>query len=533
MAKIETALISVSDKTGIVEFAQHLQKLDVHMISTGGTARHLRANGVNVQEVSDYTGFPEILDGRVKTLHPKVHGGLLALRDNEKHRQEMVEQGIKPIDMVVVNLYPFENTILNPNVALADAIGNIDIGGPTLIRSAAKNYTHTAVLVKSDMYDKIANELAISNNMLSEQTHFELAVEAFRHTARYDRVIANYLSALGSAGQYPDLLVVECCLKQHLLHGENPHQTGAFYCEAGRAEACVGNCSQLSGPELSFNELLDAACALELIKEFDDPAAVMVAHANPFGAATANTLAEAYVRACESNPTSASGCALAVNRTLDLSLADTIATHRVGAGRARYPFAGGVILAPDVEPEAVALLVGKTEWGKRTRVMRTGSLLTASIDETAMDVRRIVAGYLVQSRDLPGWDDESVKVVTERSPETQELRDMKLAWICCKHARSMAIVLANGDKIAGVGAGQPSHYDSLMVAAQKCGESARGSALASDGPLNFTEIVEQAAQIGVKAIVQPGGACKDEAVMQTADKHGISMLFTGVSHFRH
>lgn len=532
MAKITNALVSVSDKTGIVDFARKLAALYIHILSTGGTARLLRDSGVPVQEVSEYTGFPEILDGRVKTLHPKVHGALLAVRDKPEHQQQLAEHGINPIDMVVVNLYPFEHTILKPNVELGDAIENIDIGGPTMIRAAAKNYLYVAVVTNPEMYGRIGAELESSDARLGEETHFQLAVEAFRHTAHYDRVIANYLSNLEEKAEYPAVYVAEAQLKQALRYGENRHQSAAFYTEEVR-EACVGTATQIHGPELSFNNILDANAAIELAKEFDQPAAIVIKHTNPCGAAVANTLHDAYVKAYEGDPVSAFGCVIGLNRPLDVLTAEAIATHRARSDTGKTPYFVEVIIAPEVEDGAIETIVKQANWGARTRILRTGSLGASGLDETARDVRRVVGGYLVQSRDLLGWDAAAVRTVTKRGPTEQELRDLRFAWLCCKNAKSNAIVLVKGESLVGLGAGQTSRVDASIIAVRKAGDRAAGSVLASDAFFPFPDSVEQAAAAGVTAIVQPGGAQNDADVIAAANQYDVAMVLTDVRHFKH
>jgi phosphoribosylaminoimidazolecarboxamide formyltransferase/IMP cyclohydrolase len=532
MAQIKTALVSVSDKTGLVEFARRLRALDVRLLSTGGTARLLREKDIEVQDVSEYTGFPEILDGRVKTLHPKVHGGLLAMRGKEEHRRQMAEHGIDPIDMVVVNLYPFETTIARPNVELGDAIENIDIGGPTMIRSAAKNYLDVAVVVNPGLYDEVASQLESNDGQLTEDMHFRLALEAFRHTAHYDRAIANYLGGLGSESPYPDMFVAEGKLQQTLRYGENPHQSAAFYVQSDTAEPSISNAEQIHGPALSFNNILDANAALELVKEFSDPAAICIKHTNPCGAATGKTLRDAYIRAYEGDPVSAFGCVIALNRPLDPDTAEAIANYRATREDKRQPYFVEVIIAPDVEDAAVRRLLKDAKWAERTRILKTGPL-DAPCDKRAMDVRRVVGGYLVQDRDLAGWDESSLKQATTRKPTEQEMRDLRFAWLCCKHVKSNAIVLVKDQMLVGLGAGQTSRVDSAVIAAHKAGDRAEGSVLASDAFFPFPDAMEAAAKVGVTAIVQPGGAKNDDDVIAAADRCEIAMLLTGVRHFRH
>jgi len=534
VTRIKTTLISVSDKTGLAEFAARLKALDIDILSTGGTARLLKDSGIEVMDVSEYTGFPEILDGRVKTLHPKVHGGLLALRDKMEHRKEMDRHGIRAIDMVVVNLYPFEHTVSRPGVELAEAIENIDIGGPTMIRSAAKNYTHVAVVTRPSQYDAIAKELEQGNGSLSEKTHFRLAVEAFGHTARYDRAIVNYLRGLAAERVvFEDALALEFRKRQELRYGENPHQRAAFYVEEGHGKPCVSTARQIAGPELSFNNILDLNAALELVKEFSRPAAVIIKHANPCGAAIADTLQEAYRKAYLGDPVSAFGSVLALNRSLDAACAELVAEFRAEGEAGAASYFVEVIAAPHIAPDALRLLHEKTSWGKRTRLLETGELAGRPPDASALDMRRVGGGLLVQEPDLRGFEEDSINVVTELSPTEGQMADLRFAWICCKHVKSNAIVLARDQMIVGVGAGQMSRLDSCIIAARKAAQRAQGAVLASDAFFPFPDAVEAAAEAGVKAIIQPGGSKKDNEVIAAANRHNIAMLLTGVRHFRH
>ncbi|MHC4593177.1 MAG: bifunctional phosphoribosylaminoimidazolecarboxamide formyltransferase/IMP cyclohydrolase, partial [Planctomycetota bacterium] len=425
MAKIERAVISVSDKTGVVEFAQRLTALGVLVMSTGGTARLLRESDIEVQDVADYTGFPEILDGRVKTLHPKVHGGVLAERGRDTHVFEMKEHGIEPIDMVVVNLYPFVDVISEPGVELVQAIENIDIGGPTMVRGAAKNYTHVAVVTNPGMYDSIAEELEQNDGCLSQETHFDLAVEAFRHTAHYDNAIAEYLSGIeGEHTTGPERLTLEFVKKQDLRYGENPQQAAAFYLEEHVEEPSVGTAEQVAGPELSFNNILDVNAGIELAREFDRPAAVVLKHTNPCGAATADSLRVAYEKAYFGDPVSAFGCAVVLNRPLDADTARAIAGVRAELEGQPAPYFVESLVAPDFEPGALDALLQVAAWAERTRVLRTGVLDPGSVDRAAKDIRRVTGGLLVQDRDLLGFDSEGVRVVTDIAPTETQLADL-------------------------------------------------------------------------------------------------------------
>jgi len=532
--KVRTALISVSDKTGLPAFARRLAALGVKILSTGGTARLLREEGIKVTDVSDYTGFPEILDGRVKTLHPKVHGGLLAVRDDQRHMAQMLEHGIEPIDMVVVNLYPFEQTIARPDVALMEAIENIDIGGPTLIRSAAKNYTHVAVVTRPDHYDRIADELERSAGALCEQTLYELAVEAFQHTAHYDMAIAAYLAGIGQGpGTHPDTLTLELHKRQELRYGENPHQRAAFYVEREAHEPSIATARQVAGPELSFNNILDLAAALELVREFERPAAACIKHTNPCGAGTADSIHGAYRKAYFGDPVSAFGCVVALNCPFDVRTAELVAELRAELGERPAPFFVEAIVAPEVEEGALGLLLERAGWAERTRVLETGRLDVRRADAAAKDMRRVAGGMLVQDRDLQGFDPGSLRTVTDVAPTPEQMADLQFAWLCCKHVKSNAIVIASGGMLVGVGAGQMSRVDATELAIKKAGERARGAVLASDAFFPFPDSVERAGAAGVKAIIQPGGSKGDAAVIKAANRLGIAMVLTGERHFKH
>ena len=525
MSKLERALISVTDKTGIVEFARELQHLGVEIISTGGTAKLLKENGVRVVEISEHTGFPEIMDGRVKTLHPKVHGGLLALRNNETHKKQMRDLGIKPIDMVVVNLYPFEKTIAKKGVSAEEAIENIDIGGPSMIRSASKNYRHVIVIVNPKRYKFIIEELRANHNDISEKMRLELAIEAFRTTGRYDRIIANYFDSLGEGKEgYPTGLSLDFIKRQSLRYGENPHQTAAFYVEENIQEPCVSNAQQLFGKELSYNNIIDLNTALELVKEFERPSAIVIKHTNPCSTASANTLSEAFQKAYTSDPVSAFGCILGLNRTVDLATAESIATpgHFVEA-----------IIAPEYEQKAIELLTTKPKWGSNVRLLKTGTVSNELTDLRSYDMKRVVGGLLLQGRDLSVYDPSNLKVVTKKKPSEKEMADLRFAFIVCKHVKSNSIVLAKDEMVVGVGAGQMSRIDSTEIAIKKAGDRVKGAVMASDAFFPFRDSVDTAAKAGVTAIIQPGGSNKDDESIAAADEHGIVMVFTGQRHFRH
>ncbi|MFQ5862474.1 MAG: bifunctional phosphoribosylaminoimidazolecarboxamide formyltransferase/IMP cyclohydrolase [Candidatus Brocadiales bacterium] len=525
MPTIRRALISVYDKRGVVEFAKGIAKLGVELISSGGTAKLLRENGLKVTEVSEYTGFPEMMDGRVKTLHPKVHGGLLALRDSAVHVRQMKEHGILPIDMVVVNLYPFEKTIAKEGVTMEEAIENIDIGGPSMIRSAAKNHKHVAVVVDPDQYASVLEEMEKSNGRVSEGKALELATRAFRLVAHYDSVISRFLA--GEAGDaFPQKLSLEFLKKQGLRYGENPHQAAAFYVEAeGITEPCVSRLEQLWGKELSFNNILDLDAALELVKEFEAPGAVVIKHTNPCGAGVAQALSEAFHKAYSGDPVSAFGSVIGLNNRVDAQTAEEIAApgHFIEA-----------VVAPDFTSGALEILKTRRKWGANLRILRAGELARVHPGKKiSLDMKRVVGGLLVQTRDVMGKDLKDLRCVTTKKPSQEELSDLRLAWIVAKHVKSNAIVLVRDGTLVGVGAGQMSRVDSVEMAVKKASDRAKGSVLASDAFFPFRDGVDIAARGGVVAIIQPGGSTKDEEVIAAAKEHGIAMVFTGQRHFRH
>lgn len=534
MCKIETALISVSDKTGLPQFARRLTDLGVRILSTGGTARLLRENGIEVRDVSEYTGFPEILDGRVKTLHPKVHGGLLAQREKREHQEQLAQLGIETIDMVVVNLYPFEDTIAGPEVEVMEAVDDIDIGGPTLIRSAAKNYTHVAVVTSPSRYDQVAEEMERSGGCLRERTHYELAVEAFHHTAHYDAVISHYLASIGQElGRHEDHVVVELEKRQELRYGENPHQTAAFYVQHDWGEPSVSTSRQIAGPELSYNNILDIDAGLELVKEFDLPAAACIKHTNPAGAATAESIHEAYRQAYLGDPENALGCVVALNRPFDVATAEVVAQFRAEADGEPIHHFIEVIAAPEIDEDALKHFYDGPSWAPHTRLIETGQISPLTIDETQKHMHRVVGGMLVQDRNMLGFDEAALRIVTEREPTEQQMRDLAFAWLCCKHVRSNGVVVASNRMLVGVGGGQMSRMDATLLALRKAAERAEGAVLAGDAHFPGPEALEEAARAGVVAIIQPGGAEEDEAVIEAADQHDVTMALTGVRHFRH
>ncbi len=523
MTRIRRALFSLTDKRGAAEFAAALTKAGVEILSTGNTAKALRDAGVRVVDVSDFTGFPEILDGRVKTLHPKVHGGLLARRDDPKHRAQMEEHSLQPIDLVAVNLYPFEKATENSAVTLEVAVENIDIGGPSMIRSAAKNHAHVAVIVDPDDYPKILDELVRSDYSLSEATRRALALKAFERTAAYDAAIAAFLCGRPEFGREPgpspSFLNVTGA-GELLRYGENPHQQARFFRLARAHEASVATAKVLSGKELSFNNIADSDAAFEAVKEFADPACVIVKHMNPCGAAVARDVVTAFNGALAGDPVSAFGGILAVNRPIDAALADAIA-------RPNTFFE--CIIAPEFSADALATLTTRQKWGKNVRLLAAG---TGGQDPWDLEVKKVRGGLLVQSRDLAGAADP-FKVVTKRALSAELEPSLRFAWQIAKHVKSNAIVLANGTQVVGVGAGQMSRVDSVDIAVKKAGERSKGAVLGSDAFFPFRDGLDAAAKAGVVAIAQPGGSVRDPELIAAADEHGIAMVFTGVRHFRH
>jgi len=519
MVKIRRALISVSDKTGIVDFAKALTSLGIEIISTGGTAKLIRDNNIPVKEVSEYTGFPEMLDGRVKTLHPKIHAGLLALRNNPQHMQSLKEHDIGLIDMVVVNLYPFEKTTQKPNVAIEEVIENIDIGGPSMLRSAAKNHKYVAVICNPQRYPQVAAELKKNKGAISEELMRDLAVEVFNRTSQYDRAIYEYLSkhSLQLAAcslQFPDSLILEFMKLQDLRYGENPHQQAAFYKEKGKTKGLI-NLKQLQGKELSFNNILDLHAASELVKEFNNPAAVIVKHNNPCGVAENKTPDKAFLAAWQCDPLSAFGGIVALNRKLDLKTAKIIAKSGFLE----------CIIAPGIDKDAKNLFKDK----KNLRLLELSDLQPIAEPE----FKRVSGGLLLQDKDLETLDVKNLKVVTKKKPTRKQLESLIFGWKVAKHVKSNAIVLTKGTKTVGIGAGQMSRVDSVMIAKKKSAKLAKDSCLASDAFFPKEDAVIVAAKAGVKAIIQPGGSIADEAIIKACDKYKISMVTTGIRHFRH
>ncbi|MES1209482.1 MAG: bifunctional phosphoribosylaminoimidazolecarboxamide formyltransferase/IMP cyclohydrolase [Pseudomonadota bacterium] len=517
MAKISRALISVSDKTGIVDLGRRLSRAGLEILSTGGTARALAEAGVPVREVSDFTGAPEILDGRVKTLHPRVHGGILG-RPTAKHRAEMQQAGLVPIDLVVVNLYPFRETVAR-GAPFEDIIENIDIGGPAMIRSSAKNHERVAVLVDPADYGAVLAEIE-SDGEVSAATRFRLARKAFAHTAAYDGAIASHLGRLASPdaplADFPETLVVSGTLARALRYGENPHQKAAFYALDGAVGTSLAKAQVLQGKELSYNNLLDLDAAMRLCAEFSAPAAAVIKHNNPCGAAVADAgVAEAFRRARDTDPVSAFGGIVAVNRPVDGELARELSELFLEC-----------VIAPAFAPEALSLLATK----KNLR------LLTSPIDADAagsFELRSVAGGFLVQTRDNQTASMTDAKVASKRAPTAAELSDLDFAWRVCKHVKSNAIVFAAGGRTLGIGAGQMSRVDSTRIAISKARTSLAGSVVASDAFFPFRDSVDEAAKAGAVAVVQPGGSVRDGESIAAADEHGMAMVVTGERHFRH
>jgi phosphoribosylaminoimidazolecarboxamide formyltransferase/IMP cyclohydrolase len=519
MAAITRALISVSDKTGIVEFARALQERGVEILSTGGTARLLTEQGVPVTEVSEHTGFPEMMDGRVKTLHPKIHGGILGRRGTDD--MVMKENGIQPIDMIVVNLYPFEQTVADPNCDLGTAIENIDIGGPTMLRAAAKNHADVCVVVDAGDYARVLQEMKENDGAVTAATRFDLAVKTFEHTSNYDGAIANYLGARidGEVTDFPRTINLQFRQVQTMRYGENPHQKAAFFVERDQPEACISTARQLQGKELSYNNIADTDAALECVKQFEEaPTCVIVKHANPCGVAFGNSLLEAYDRAYSTDPESAFGGIIAFNQELDAETAQAIVDRQFVE----------VIIAPKVTQAAIEVVSSK----KNVRLLECGEWNVESIHR--YDFKRVNGGLLVQDADLLLNND--LKVVTKRAPSEEEMRDLMFTWRVAKFVKSNAIVYGKDGMTIGVGAGQMSRVNSARIAgikAEHAGLQVPGSVMASDAFFPFRDGLDNAAEAGIVAVIQPGGSMRDEEVIAAADEHDIAMVFTGMRHFRH
>ncbi|EKE84545.1 bifunctional phosphoribosylaminoimidazolecarboxamide formyltransferase/IMP cyclohydrolase [Idiomarina xiamenensis] len=520
---IRRALLSVSDKTGIVEFAKALAQRSIQLLSTGGTAKLLREAGLTVTDVSDYTGHPEIMDGRVKTLHPKVHGGILARRDIDQ--AVMDEHGIDAIDLVVVNLYPFAKTVANDNCSLTDAIENIDIGGPTMVRAAAKNHRDVTIVVNSQDYSRVLAEMEQHQGAVSDVTRFDLAIAAFEHTAQYDGMIANYFgqrvspASVDEPAQFPRTLNLQLAKKQDLRYGENSHQQAAFYVESERHEASVASATQLQGKALSFNNIADTDAALECVKSFDAPACVIVKHANPCGVAVGANIGEAYQRAFKTDPTSAFGGIIAFNQALDVDTAKAIIEQQFVE----------VIIATEVSKDAAEVLASKVN----VRVLACGHWQQR---HPQWDYKRVNGGLLVQDSDMGSITQADLRVVSKVQPTEAQLDDLLFCWKVAKYVKSNAIVYAKDGMTIGVGAGQMSRVYSAKIAGIKATDEdlqVAGSVMASDAFFPFRDGIDAAAAAGIKAVIQPGGSIRDEEIIAAADEHGLAMVFTGMRHFRH
>ena len=517
---VRRALISVSDKTGIVDFARFLADRGVEILSTGGTAALLEKEGIPVKEVSAHTGFPEMMDGRIKTLHPKIHGGILGRRGVDD--AIMDEHDIAPIDLVVVNLYPFEATVANPDCTLEDAIENIDIGGPAMLRAAAKNHAHVAVVVEPEDYAEVERAMRENDGAVPAALKYTLMVKTFEHTARYDGMIANHFGRIAADGEKSDFsrtINLQFKKAQDMRYGENPHQKAAFYVEPKPAEASVSTAKQIQGKALSYNNIADTDAALECVKQFSDPACVIVKHANPCGVAIGENILAAYERAFRTDPTSAFGGIIAFNRELDAATASAIVERQFVE----------VIIAPQVSAEAREAVAAK----KNVRLLECGAFGEA---RPSLDFKRVVGGLLVQERDLGMVSEADLRVVTELAPTDRQMKDLLFAWKVAKFVKSNAIVYVNDLMTIGVGAGQMSRVYSAKIAgikAQDEGLEVAGSVMASDAFFPFRDGIDAAHEAGIRAVIQPGGSMRDEEVIAAANEHGMAMVFTGMRHFRH
>jgi len=533
MVKIKKALVSVSDKSGIDELVKTLNKFGVELLSTGGTAKRIKDLGIPVKDVSEYTGFPEMMDGRVKTLHPKIHGGLLALRDSASHMAQAKKHNIEMLDMVVVNLYPFEKTVAKSGVTLEEAIENIDIGGPSMLRSAAKNHKSVAIVTNPEKYPEIIAELETNDGSLSEKTLKGLAVEVFKRTSQYDRAIYDYLSShpdllsavLTKMGEqteqektFPNNLNLAFEKLQDLRYGENPHQKAAFYKDISSKEPGIANARQLQGKELSYNNILDLDAAIEIVKDFEKPAASVIKHTNPCGAAVSDSPEKAYLDALECDRLSAFGSIVGFNRQVTGKLADVVMKEADFVE---------CIIAPSFDEEAKNIFSKK----KNLRLLEVPGYRKTGSSET--DYKKVVGGLLVQDMDTKCIKEKDLKIVTKNKPSKEEIEELLFAWAIVKHVKSNAIVLCKGTKTVGIGAGQMSRVDSVIIASRKAGNKSKGSVLASDAFFPKPDAIDQAHKTGVKAIIQPGGSKGDEAIIEACNKYGIAMVLTGARHFKH
>ncbi|UCF36396.1 MAG: bifunctional phosphoribosylaminoimidazolecarboxamide formyltransferase/IMP cyclohydrolase [Acidobacteriota bacterium] len=514
--KIETALISVSDKQGLVELGRSLAEMGVKILSTGGTGKALKEAGVPFTKVSEHTGFPEILNGRVKTLHPKIHGGILAMHDSKEHQTTLEEHGIAPIGLVVVNLYPFSQTVAKEGVTVEEAIENIDIGGPTMIRAAAKNHAHISVVVDPGDYACVVAEMKAGSGEVSKQTRWELARKAFHHTAAYDSAISGYFEKVSSDEEgLPPVINLSLKREATLRYGENPHQRAGLYRSQFHPPTGIVSALQKHGKQLSFNNYLDLQGAWGLIREFDETACAIIKHTNPCGAALGSTPKEAYLKALSCDPVSAFGSIIAFNREVDAETSEELSKLFVEA-----------VIAPAYTGDAMEVLTKK----KNIRIME---MPLTKAGHSGFDLKRISGGVLVQDRDEYFVTEKDLKVVTKRTPTKDEIADLLFGWIICKHVKSNAIVYVKGGKTVGIGAGQMSRVDSAKIAADKAQEPLSGAVMASDAFFPFRDGLDAAAERGIRAVIEPGGSVRDEEVIAAADEHGIAMVFTGIRHFRH
>lgn len=507
---IKTALISVSEKKGVAEFASQLAKLGVKIISTGGTAKVLKKAGVPVVQISDYTGMPEMMDGRVKTLHPMIHAGILADRSNKSHMQQLKKSRISPIDLVVVNLYPFEETITRTTTRLHEAIEQIDIGGPTILRAAAKNFESVVVVVDPSDYSTVLAE--IKKGDVERVLRRKLAEKVFKHTSHYDSIIYNYLE---TREDFPPVLEMHFDKVEDLRYGENPYQEAAFYKDTRMFEPCVATAKQLHGKKLSYNNILDVNHALELVKEFKEPCAAVIKHTNPCGVAVASTIEKAYRKAHSSDPMSAFGSIVALNRRCTYRLAKDISRYFVE-----------VVVCPKFDKKALELLGKK----KNIRLLETGKLKKTN---KGYDLKKVVGGLLLQKRTFPNIRPKAFKVVTKKRPSKRQMDDMVFALKVCRHVKSNSIIYAKNGVAIGIGAGQMSRVDSARIAATKAAKAAKGAVMASDAFFPFRDGIDAAAKAGISAVIQPGGSIRDQEVIDAADEHKMSMIFTGIRLFKH
>jgi|TARA_B110000467_G_scaffold62994_1_gene57444 phosphoribosylaminoimidazolecarboxamide formyltransferase/IMP cyclohydrolase len=518
MKSVKRALISVSDKTNVLEFAKKLHAFGVEILSTGGTSRLLAEHGIPVKQVSDYTGFPEMMDGRIKTLHPKIHGGILGRRDVKDHMQSMEEHDIAPIDLVVINLYPFESTIARGNCTITDAIENIDIGGPAMIRSAAKNFNDVVVIVNSKDYATILSEIENNEGSVTQKTRMRLSRDAYSHTAKYDSLISRYLSdQLEDKEDFAPIFQLPFEKIQSLRYGENPHQSAAFYRDPDASLQDVVSAEKIQGKELSFNNIIDLEAAWQLATDFDTGSAVVIKHTNPSGVAIGDNQLETFIKARETDPISAFGGIIGFNRKVGVDTAEEILKNFVEA-----------VIAPDYESEALKLFAGK----KNIRIMKMPEERPRD-KQRVLDLKRISGGLLVQDKDIILYDPDLLKVVTKNKPGEREMEDLLFAWVVAKHVKSNAIVYACNGEALGIGAGQMSRVDSARLAVEKSNQPLEGCVMASDAFFPFRDSIDTAAKSGISAIIQPGGSIRDEEVIAAADEHGISMVFTSIRHFKH